>query len=318
MFLALALTLSAPPAVAPPPRLVGQFVELPVGSATLRGIIDLPPTPGPWPVVILHAGSGPTDRNGNGPLVQTDCLKMLGRALAAEGIAVLRIDKRGVAGSLFAATREEELLLDTYAADVMRWAALLRKDPRFTKLGYAGHSEGSLIGLVAARDAKFDAFVSLCGMGRTYPELLRGQLKENLPGELYKQSDAIITELSAGRAVKDVPKDLASLFRPSVQPFLISAFRHDPAKLVAGVACPLLVVAGSTDIQATPEDAKRLGEANPRAKVVTVRGMNHVLKSVGVTNRLLQTPSYLDPSLPLHPRLVLEVGGFLKATLAGK
>ncbi|MBA4065050.1 MAG: alpha/beta hydrolase [Isosphaera sp.] len=317
MLAALALALAAPPAGAPAPRLVGESVELRTDTGTLRGVIDLPPGPGPWPAVILHAGSGPTDRDGNGPLTRTDNLKMLGRALAAEGIAVLRYDKRGVAGSLFALAREEDARLDTYADDVRAWAALLRKDGRFTKLGYVGHSEGALVGLIAAADAKFDAFVSLCGPGRPLQDVLREQLKGKLPEKLAAAADAILTELSAGRAVAEVPKELQVLFRPSVQPFLISAFKRDPAKLIAGVPCPVLVVSGSTDLQVTAEDAKRLGDANPKARVVTVKGMNHVLKAVG-GDLAKQLPSYADPSLPLHPRVGYEVGAFLKPVLAGK
>jgi uncharacterized protein len=317
--LTLALILPASPTeLAPAPRLVGERVELKTDTGTLHGTLDLPPKPGPWPVVILHAGSGPTDRDGNGPLTRSDNLKMLGRALAAEGFAVLRIDKRGIASSAKALAKEEDVRLETYAADVLAWAALLRKDPRFTRLGYIGHSEGALIGLVAAKDAKFDAFVSLCGPGRPMQELLREQLKKGLPADLYKQSDAIITELEAGRTVTDTPKSLAALFRPSVQPYLISMFRQDPAKLAAKLGGSVQVVSGSTDIQVSAADAKRLGEANPKAKVVTVEGMNHVLKLVKETNRLLQLPSYADPSLPLHPKLVPEVAGFLKRSLRGK
>src|SRR5213079_139164 len=106
--------------------------------------------------------------DGNGPLISTDCYKMLGRALASEGIAVVRIDKRGVGSSLFAVLREEDLTFDNYADDVRGWVKLLRADRRFTKVGYIGHSQGSLIGLVAAKEAKFDAFVSLCGAGRPF------------------------------------------------------------------------------------------------------------------------------------------------------
>jgi pimeloyl-ACP methyl ester carboxylesterase len=331
MFLALAFVVSAPGAeVAPAPRLLGEFVELKTDSGTLYGTLDLPAKPGPWPVVIIHAGSGATDRDGNGPLVRlggkeppvrlidTDCLKQVGRALAAEGFAVLRFDKRGIAASAKALGKEEDIRIDTYAADVVAWAELLRKDPRFTKLGYIGHSEGALIGLLAAKDAKFDALVSLCGTGRPLQEVLREQLKKNLSAELYKQSDAIIAELEAGRTVKDVPKELNALFRPSVQPYLISVFKPDPAKLAAAVTVPLLIVSGSTDIQVTAADAKRLGASNPKAKVVTIEEMNHVLRSVKGTGRLLQLPSYSDPSLPLHPGLMPALNEFLKPALTKK
>lgn len=316
MLLTLAFAFGAP--VAPAPRPLGEFVTLKTATGDLHGTLDLPARPGPWPVVIVHAGSGPTDRDGNGPFVSTDCLKLVGRALAAEGFAVLRIDKRGIAASAKALAKEEDVRIDTYAADVVAWAALLRKDGRFTKLGYVGHSEGALIGLIAQKDAKFDAFVSLCGPGRPLQTVLREQLKKNLPAAQFEQSDAIIRELEAGRAVKDVPKDLVVLFRPSVQPYLVSMFRYDPAKLAAGAAAPLLVVSGSTDIQVTAADAKCLGDANARARVVTLAEMNHVLKVVAKLDRLAQLPSYLDPALPLHPKLLPALVGFLKPALAGR
>lgn len=311
----LALTLVAD---APAPRLLGEFLELTTDTGTLHASLDLPTQPGPWPAVVIHAGSGPTNRDGNGPLTRSDNLKMLGRALAAQGFAVLRVDKRGIGASSQALTKEEDIRLDTYAADVTAWVKMLRKDPRFTKVGYVGHSEGALIGLIAHKDAKFDAFVSLCGPGRPLQDILREQLKKNLPADLYKQSDAIITELVAGNIVKETPKALAALFRPSVQPYLISSFKYDPAQLVAGLTVPVLVVSGSTDIQVTAEDAKRLGSANPQARVVTIDGMNHVLKAVEGTHQLIQLPSYNDPSLPLHPKLVPAVAEFLKPSLGGK
>ncbi len=322
MLLALALTLSlaepAPDAIATAPRLLGEFVELKTKSGTLLASLDLPTQPGPWPVVLIHAGSGPTDGDGNGPLTQTNNLKLLGRSLAANGIAALRIDKRGVGRSRNALQREEDVRLETYAADIVAWTAFLRSDPRFTKVGHIGHSEGSLIGLVAAKEAKPDAFVSLCGPGRPLQDILREQLKNGLPANLFEESDKIITELTAGRTVKETSKTLAALFRPSVQPYLISTFQHDPAKLLAALPVPVLVVSGSTDIQVTAEDAKRLGDAMPQAKVVTIDGMNHVLKAVAEKHRLLQLPSYSDPTLPLHPKLVPELVAFLKVALAAK
>jgi uncharacterized protein len=318
MILALLLALSAPAPAAPAPRLVGELVELKTATGTLHGTIDLPTKPGPWPIVLIHAGSGPTDRDGNGPLVGTDCLKLTGRALAAQGIAALRIDKRGIGASAKALKKEEDIRIDHYAADVTAWVKHLRKDQRFTKVGYIGHSEGSTIGLIAAKDARFDAFVSLCGPGRTFQELLREQLKKNLPDDLYKKSDAIITELEAGRAVKDAPRELVTLFRPSVQPYLISAFQHDPAKLAGELKAPMLVVSGATDIQVVATDAKRLGEANSKAKVVTIAEMNHVLKHAKEANRLAQLATYLDRSIPLHPKLMPELTAFFRKSLGGK
>lgn len=83
----------------------------------------------------MHPGSGPTDRDGNGPLVRTDCLKQVGRGLAADGFAVLRIDKRGMGASSKALAKEEDVRLETYSGDVTAWVGLLQKDSRFTKVG---------------------------------------------------------------------------------------------------------------------------------------------------------------------------------------
>lgn len=317
MFVLLAFAVSVPPTVAPAPRLVGEAVELKTPTGTLFGTIDLPATPGPWPVVLIHAGSGPTNRDGNQLLLRNDNLKQLGRGLAAKGIAALRIDKRGVAASRAALTKEADIRVDHYAADLTAWVAVLRKDRRFTTVAILGHSEGALIGLIAAADAKPDAFVSLCGPGRRLQDVLREQLKARLPKELYEASDSIITELEAGRAVKDVPDALKLLFRPSVQPYLISEFKYDPVKLIAGVRVPVLVIGGTTDIQVPAADARRLASARPGTRVIVLKDMNHVLKVVAKTDLADQLPSYSDPALPLHPQLVDEIARFLKAS-AGK
>jgi pimeloyl-ACP methyl ester carboxylesterase len=290
-------------------------VELKTPTGTLHGTLDLPVGRGPWPVVLLHPGSGPTDRNGNQLFTRNDSLKLLARSLAARGIAVLRIDKRGVAASTKALAKEEDIRFDAYTTDAAAWMAFLRADGRFTKVGFVGHSEGSLVGLVAAKDAKPDAFVSLCGPGRPLVEVLREQLKKNLPKDQYEASERLITELEAGRTVDEVPKSLTALFRPSVQPYLISVFKHNPEKLAAAFPGPLLVIGGTTDIQVPPADAHRLAAARPGARVVVIDDMNHVLKRVTSTERLAQLPSYSDPSIPLHPKLSDAMAGFLKASL---
>ena len=316
MTLTLAVALALP--VAPAPRSVGELVELKIDAGTLSGIIDLPTSPAPWPVVFIHPGSGPTDRNGNNIVMRNDSLRMLGRALAGEGFAVLRIDKRGIAASANAMSREEDVRIDSYAADVVSWTAFLRKDPRFTKVAFIGHSEGSYVGLVAAKDAKPDCVVSLCGPGRPFADLIREQLKAGLPKDLLDASATILAELEAGRTAKNVPDKLRPYFRPSVQPYLMSLFRHDPAKLTAAYPGPILVVSGSTDIQIPEGDGERLAGANPKARHVVINGMNHILKPVESKERQIQIPTYSDASLPLHPRLVPQLSAFLKESLGGK
>lgn len=85
--------------------------------ATLHGTLALPDGADPVPGVLILAGSGPVDRDGNLPGVRNESLKLLARALADQGVASLRVDKRGIGASRAAGSREEELRFDTYVAD---------------------------------------------------------------------------------------------------------------------------------------------------------------------------------------------------------
>ena len=293
---------------------VPEAAELKTPTGVLHGSLDLPAGKGPWPVVLIHAGSGPTDRDGNSAFTKNDALKMLGRGLAAKGFACLRIDKRGVGESLKAGLKEEDLRLTTYSDDAVLWAKWLRADKRFGKVAFLGHSEGSLIGTLAP-DAKFDAFVSVCGAGRKVAVVIREQLKRSTPKELYEKADAALADLEAGREAKDTPKELAALFRPSVQPYLMSMLKPDPAELFGKLKCPALVVSGTTDIQVAEADAAALAAARKDAATVRLKDMNHVLKVMPSTAALVQAVSYNDPKAPLHPKLVEEVAAFLAKSL---
>jgi pimeloyl-ACP methyl ester carboxylesterase len=283
------------------------------------GTIDLPGGAGPFPVVVIIAGSGPTDRDGNQPQLKNDGLKMLGRELAARGIAVLRYDRRGIGASRQACLREEDLRFDTLADDAAAWVELLRKDRRFTKVGVVGHSEGSLIGMLAARRAGAGAFVSLAGTGRDAVSGLRAQLARNLPPaykELNEQSDRIMAELAAGRTVAEVPKLLEALFRPSVQPYLISLFKYDPVREITALQIPVLLVQGTTDMQVLVDDAKLLAAAKPDAEWLEVKEMNHVLKHARTLDE--QTAAYTNPEVPLAPGLVDGIAAFLGKALGAR
>jgi pimeloyl-ACP methyl ester carboxylesterase len=200
------------------------------------------------------------------------------------------------------------------AEDVVEWVHLLRKDQRFSGVGILGHSEGALVGTLAARMAPADAFVSVAGVGRKVDVVLREQLAKNLPAKLREQSDKIIDELVAGRTVADTPKELASLFRPGVQPFLISKFKYDPARELARLEMPVLIVQGTTDVQTAVEDAKVLAAAKKDAKLVLIDGMNHMLRNASTPAE--QAKTYFDPSLPLAPRVSDEIATFLRPALA--
>ena len=305
--LTLALLLTVPLAAGESPA------ELKTMTGTLHGTLLVPDGKEKVPVVLLVAGSGPTDRDGNSGALpgKNDSLKMLAEGLAKNGIASLRYDKRAIGASRAAGVQEKDLRFETYVADAAAWAAQLGKDPRFSRVVIAGHSEGSLIGMIAAQKGDADAFVSIAGVGRPAAEIIRTQVKPQLPPELMAQVNAALDALVAQKSVETPPPGLDALFRPSVQPYLMSWFRYDPAAELAKLKIPVLIVQGATDVQVTVDDARTLGRGRAPGDVVIIERMNHVLKAVE-GDLQQQIGSYSDPALPVVPRLVEVVSAFVK------
>jgi pimeloyl-ACP methyl ester carboxylesterase len=283
-------------------------------SAKIYGTVELPAGGDPSPVVLIIAGSGPTDRNGNSKILPgaNNSLKMLADGLAARGIASLRYDKRGIGQSITPGMKEDDLRFTNYVDDAAGWIRQLRADKRFSTITVAGHSEGSLIGMVAAHDAGADAYISLEGAGRNAIDIIQEQLAAQLLPEVVANARRLMDKVAAGEKVDSVPPFLAALFRPSVQPYLTSWFKYTPADEIVKLDVPVMIVQGTHDIQTSMEDSRRLASAMKSAKVLEIEGMNHLLKSTPA-GRAEQMPSYSDPNLPVVPKLLDEMATFVKA-----
>ncbi|WP_313089631.1 alpha/beta hydrolase [Pseudomonas sp.] len=308
VLLLILIAMLAPPAYAL--TLLNESWQLQVPGGTLHGSLLLPKSDAPLPVALLIAGSGPTDRNGNNPQGHNDSLKRLAQALAKQGVASLRYDKRGVGASRAVAPKEEQLRLDDYVSDAVAWAARLKADPRFGALVLIGHSEGALIASLAESQAQPDALISLAGSGRRIDALLREQLQGRLPPSLLASASYLIDELVAGRRHAAVPDALQVLFRPSVQPYLISLFAQDPATAFARTTAPALILQGTHDIQVSPTDARALQQARPDASLALIEGMNHVLRIVPMDGPS-QAASYNRAELPIVQALAPRIAQFL-------
>ena len=174
---------------------------------------------------------------------------------------------------------------------------------------------GRDIAALAAELAGADALVAIAGSGRPIDQVLLEQLQSRLPPPLLAYSRALIGDLKAGRTREDMPDPLQILFRPSVQPYLITLFRQDPAAAFARLRIPALIVQGSRDIQDGIADAEALKRAKPDAELALIDGMNHVLRIVPADLRK-QLASYDQPELPLARQLIDGILDFLRRHLS--
>jgi fermentation-respiration switch protein FrsA (DUF1100 family) len=290
------------------------------GKGKLPGTLLLPDAkkfPGKVPVVLILADSGPVDRDGNnyGITGSNDCLALLALALRQAGLASLRYDKRGAGEAYALARSESDMTFEDYALDAVKAVLRLRTDGRFSKIVIIGHGQGSLVGSIAAARAKADA-----GVGLPAWKILQGQLEAssksagdasaNAP--LKGEWERIISELKAGRRVEKMSVELESVFRPSVQPYLISWFSFDPKLEIAKFKQPVLIILGGHDSRVGPDDAKALEAGRPDAKEAFIPDMNHVLKST-LPGDEADEESWSEPGYPLASGLQAVIGDFVKA-----
>ena len=286
------------------------IVTLETNAGIIEGSLLVPNGALKTPVALIIAGSGPTDRDGNNPMMKNNCLKMLADELCKKGIASLRYDKRGVAKSQGAGLNESDLRFEHYIEDAKGWVGFLKEDKRFDQIIVVGHSEGSLIGMVASRDINVDQFISIAGAGQSADKILKEQLKTQ-PPVVLKMSEPIIDKLVQGQTVTDVDPGLYALFRPQVQPYLISWFQYDPGKEIAKLEKPVLIIQGTADIQVSIKDADLLAQGHPNAEKKIIKGMNHIFKEADA-DRAKNLQTYNEPDLPVKSELIEEIAGFIK------
>ena len=290
-------------------------VILKTSTGEIYGTLAIPNNVKTSPVVLIIAGSGPTDRDGNSPMMglQTNAYKMLSESLAKKGISSVRFDKRGIAKSKLAMTSESDVRFETFINDVVAWIALLKSDNRFSKIYILGHSEGSLIGMIAAEQTNTSGFISIAGAGKSADKILQEQLKTKLPPLLLDESNKILDSLKIGKTVSNVNPSLVSLYRPSVQPYMISWIKYDPAKEIGKLKIPVLIIQGTTDLQVTVDDSKSLSAANTNAKLLIIENMNHTLKESD-SDIQKNMATYNNPDLPLKEGLTDDIVNFINST----
>lgn len=261
-------------------------------------------------LVILIAGSGPTDRNGNQNGLVNNSLKLLAEALANNGIAVYSYDKRIFAQIATAKLDEASLSFDHFIYDAKAVVQFFKNQKKYRSITIAGHSEGALIGMVAA-NGNTDAYISIAGAGRPIDAVLLEQIEKQAPF-LKEEVQKNLETLKSGTTFELKNQMLASLFRASVQPYMISWIKYNPQNEIKKLRIPILLINGDKDIQVSVNDAQLLQQAKPEAQLKIIPNMNHVFKEIKGDDAENKA-SYTNPDLPISVELSSIITTFIRS-----
>jgi uncharacterized protein len=259
-------------------------------------------------LTIIIAGSGPTDRDGNQATMKNNSLKFLAEAIVNPKNDVFTFDKRILAQMAAGKLDEKNLVFADMITDVQDIIKYFRANYKYKKIIIAGHSEGSLVGMIAA-NGNADAFISLSGPGRPADVVVEEQIAKQAPtmvDEVHKNFEILRT----GKTFENKNTMLDALFRESVQPYLISWMKYNPQDEIKKLKIPALIVNGTKDIQVSVTDAELLKKANPNAKLEIITNMNHILKEIKGDNNE-NMASYANPNLPVINELITKINAFI-------
>lgn len=283
-------------------------------SVTISGTMTMPDNAnGKIPVVLIISGTGSLDRNGNSEKlnIKSDAYKLLAQDLAKSGIASLRYDKRRVGQSQMH-DKEDNLRFDDYVDDAIGLINMLKDDKRFSKIIVLGHSEGSLVGMLAVAETEgaSNAFISVEGFGRRADYMLKEQMKSQ-PGYMSDGFNRILDSLKVGSVQQKVDISLYPYIRPSIQNYLMSWLRFDPTDELKKVRVPVMIIQGTTDLQIPVIEGDKLKHVRSGNTYTVMRGMNYVLRDAP-EDKEKNIATYTQPNLPLKPEFVAAVTDFIK------
>ena len=287
-----------------------NFVEedLEINQYT-NGTLSLPSNKEAESLIIFIQGSGPTDRNGNQAMMKNDGMKKMARELASNGIASFRYDKR-IFKMNELKIKEEDLRFEDLVKDAKDVLVYFEEKDQFDNLIIAGHSQGSLVGMLAAKESA-DAYISLAGAGEPIDSIIVDQINKMAP-QLGENARTAFNEIRENGTTTNYSPMLETIFKPSIQPYMNSWMQYDPSKEIKNLDMPVLIISGTADIQVDVKEAEMLKNASEDAQLEIVEHMNHIFRKIESEDKLVNTKSYNEPNLPLHPELIPIITDFIK------
>ena len=286
------------------PKIIEEDLTI---NENIDGTLLIPNTNTKVPLAIIIPGSGPTDRNGNQNFLKNNSLKKLAEALTASDIATFRFDKR-IVKQIHRGNVDSNIKFEDFVIDVKSIIKYFAKNPAFTKIILIGHSQGSLVALLADND-EVDGIISISGAGQSIDKVLLEQISKMAPG-LSDEAEATLKILKSGQTTTNYPQPLQSVFNYDLQPFMISWIKYDPVKEITNIDKPILVINGTKDLQVSISEAKMLDEAAPNSQIKIIEGMNHIMFTIDGDD-LVNSKSYNESSHAINQELIELIQKFI-------
>ena len=275
-------------------------------NSFIDGTLLIPESAEDPPLVILIAGSGPTDRNGNQSFMKNNMLKKLAEALSKDGVATFRYDKR-IVKQLITRTFDKNISFDDFVNDAKSVVSYFK--PSYSSIIIAGHSQGSLVGLLAC-ETEVDGFISLAGAGNPIDKIILEQISKTAPF-FVEDTKRVFEILKSGETTTDFPPALASIFNLETQPFMSNWMQYNPQEHIEKLEIPTLIINGTKDLQMTTSEAQLLKERKPDAELVIIENMNHLLFEINGDD-LENSKSYNEMHDPVMPEAITVILNFMK------
>jgi len=254
------------------------------------------------PLIIWVHGSGGVDRNGNQP----QYIKQFRDEINKNNIAFFSYDKRTANPKNAQFLKEDGVLIADFVSDVKEVVNHFKNKNRFTEIILAGHSQGSLIAMMALDN--IDKYISIAGAGETIDKTLLRQITAQ-SAEFGKLTENYLKELIETGKIKEVDPNLMSLFAPQNQPFLVSWLALNPLEEIKRVTIPTLIINGDKDLQVQVSDAEALKNAKPDSELIIIKNMNHVLKNIEKEENNLA--SYYSADFKISEELIKTIVEFI-------
>ncbi|MCW2879421.1 MAG: acyl-CoA thioester hydrolase [Sphaerisporangium sp.] len=280
----------------------------------LVATLTLPAGPGPHPAVLLLHGSRRLDRDADTGRLRMELGPPLAAALAKDGIATLRYDRRGV-GATSGDWRATGFADNRHDAAAALRALAGRPDIRADAIGVVGHSEGAVHAMSLGAHPEVGAVVLLAGFARLGEDALRwqaGMIARDLPAPVRPLLPALRALAARQLArIKTTSTDVARVAGMPVNArWMREMLNHDPRPDLANIQVPVLAITGGKDIQVDPADLDEIRRLVPgEVEVHRIPDLTHLLRrdpgrpSVRSYPRLLRQPVDTD--------LLTQVAGWL-------